>query len=109
MKIIFILIFSISTMFSQECEGDVNNDDIVNILDLVHTVNIILDGNNECDEDYPPSDGSLTGIWQLNHMRFFKGDDCSSLELAEEYFGPLFIIDNYDVERASNHHRSENN
>ena len=45
MKIILIFIFSISIMFAQECEGDVNNDDIVNILDLVHTVNIILDGS----------------------------------------------------------------
>ena len=56
--IIYILLFS--NLYSQ-CEGDTNGNGTVDIVDIISTVNIILDGETEC-ESIECAD-NLVGHW----------------------------------------------
>ena len=48
--ILSILILTSTSLYAQ-CQGDTNEDGTVNVADIVETVNIIFDGNTDCEEE----------------------------------------------------------
>ena len=47
--LLFSIIILATNLYAQ-CEGDVNEDGIVNVIDAVDVVNIILFGDSDCDD-----------------------------------------------------------
>ena len=52
LKYLISILYLFNFMFSQ-CQGDMNGDGIMNVVDLVASVNLILAGTFECEEESP--------------------------------------------------------
>jgi len=50
-KFILSIFILLSTNLYAQCQGDVNEDGTVNVVDIVNTVNIIFSGETDCEED----------------------------------------------------------
>ena len=48
LKYLLIILCLFNFMFSQ-CQGDMNGDGVMNVIDLVASVNLILSGTFECE------------------------------------------------------------
>jgi len=61
MKKLILFIMMLGSIYSQ-CLGDMNEDGIKNILDIVNLVNDILDGDDVCEEPEPSICTGLTEV-----------------------------------------------
>ena len=49
-KFILLILLLFSTNLYSQCQGDVNEDGIINVVDIVYTVNIIFSDQTECED-----------------------------------------------------------
>ena len=48
--IISLLILTSTTLYAQ-CQGDMNDDGVINVVDIVLQVGIVLSGETDCEDD----------------------------------------------------------
>ena len=76
-----VLTILMSTSLFAQCLGDLNEDNIKNILDIVLLVNDILDGNDQCEEDLF---GCLDpAACNFNPFASYSDDSCT---YAQDYY-----------------------
>ena len=84
MKYLISILCLFNFMFSQ-CQGDMNGDGIMNVVDLVASVNLILAGTFECEEesahgclDSQACNYDSTALIDNNSCYYCYNDDCDT-------------------------------
>ena len=112
-KYILLSIVLISTNLYSQCQGDMNDDGIINIIDIVAQVNLIMSGDTVCEEitdvcvDYDGNSYATVQIgnqlWMTENLKtthYNNGDeiptnlDDSSWELAN--YGTVAVYDDQE-------------
>ena len=82
--ILSILILTSTSLYAQ-CQGDMNDDGIINVVDIITTINLILDGDTECEEqsvhgclDSQACNYDSGALIDNNSCYFCYNDDCDT-------------------------------